>query len=81
MDNAKQKQLQAMTEMTQKLLWQPLLANATIVIKWVTERPTAHTRKTQAKATRTNVKDAAIMEKWDTSRRIVGIDWRTPTNT
>ena len=33
MANEQQKQSQAITEMTQKWLWQPLLANAIIVIK------------------------------------------------
>ena len=69
-----------MTEMTQKWLRQSLLANATIVIKWDTEWQTAHTRKTQTKATKINVNAAAIVAKWDMSRQIVGIDRRTPTN-
>ena len=79
-EKQKQKQSQATMEMTQKWHWQPLLANATIVIKWVTELQTAQSRKTQTRATKTNVNAAAIVVKWDTSRQIVGIDQRTPTN-
>ena len=66
--------------MTQKWHWQPLLANAITASKWDTEQQTAHTRKTQTKTTKTSANAAAIVGKWDTSRQIVGIDRRTPTN-
>ena len=80
MANEKQKQSQATMETTQKWHWQPSLGNVTIVIKWDIGRQTAHTRKTRTKATKTSVNAAAIVEKRDMLRRIVGTDQRTPTN-